>query len=69
MHYALSDLEWVKLGETGWTRASVTLADGDSAANPSSTKAENRIHGPALVTYDRHRTGITVHVEDAPDAS
>jgi hypothetical protein len=63
MHYALEDLDWVSLGDTGWERASVTLEKGDTATNPASTKEENVIHGPALVSYDRHRTGITVHVE------
>jgi hypothetical protein len=66
MHYAFKDMEWVDLGETGWSRASVTLDEGDSAVNPASGKPENVLRGPAVVTYDRHRTGINVHVEDVP---
>jgi len=46
----------------GWTRHIVELAEGDTADNPCSTKGP--IYGPAFVTYDCHRSGITVHVDN-----
>lgn len=61
-HYALDDLDWIDLGDTGWTRAAVVLDAGESADNPASTKGP--IYGPAIVTYDRYADGgIRVHVE------
>lgn len=49
----------------GWTRHIVQLDKGDTADNPASTKGP--IHGPGLVVYDRHHTGITVHEYDNAD--
>lgn len=65
--YKLDDLDWVPLGH-GWERAAVLLERGDTASNPASTKEENVLRGPASVTYDRHRSGIHVIVEDHPTA-
>lgn len=63
MHYDLSDLDWIDLGETGWKKASVTLDKGDSARDPSST--HRKIYGPAIVTYQQAPDGgIDALVED-----
>ena len=66
MHYGLHDLEWEDVGN-GWERAVGKLADGDSATNPASTNRP-AIHGPAVVTYERHRTGMNIYVEE-PEAA
>lgn len=50
----------------GWERHLVELKEGDSAVNPSSTKPENVLRGPAFVVYDRHTTGITTTVYAHP---
>jgi hypothetical protein len=63
MHYTNADLTWTDAGE-GWTIARVELAKGDTAWNPASSKAENAIHGPAVVTYHRSRASITAYVDD-----
>ena len=65
MHYAYDDMEWVKLGETGWSRASVTLDESDTAWQPGSTKRV--IYGPAVVTYEiAPDGGASATVEDVP---
>lgn len=46
MHHNLNDLTW---------RASVTLREGDTAANPASP--ERPIHGPGRVIYTKHTDG------------
>jgi hypothetical protein len=56
-------LDWVSLGETGWARASVTLAEGETAWNPASTRSV--LVGPAVITYERAPDGgVTARVED-----
>lgn len=60
MHYAYGDLDWQSAGE-GWETATVELGEQDTAWNPASTK--HVVYGPAKITYERHRTGITAYVE------
>lgn len=57
MHYDHSALDWIKLGDSGWRRASVTLDAGDTAWQPGSTSRV--IYGPAVVTYDEAPDGGT----------
>jgi hypothetical protein len=54
-HYGYDELEWIPLGDTGWSRASVTLDARDTASDPGSTKRV--IYGPGIVTYDRAPDG------------
>lgn len=59
-HYKLEQLEWRDLGN-GWSEASVTLREGDTATNPASTKGP--LYGPAKVTYQKAPGGIRTIVE------
>lgn len=60
MHYSYGQLDWQPLGD-GWERAVATLAEGDSAWNPASTK--HVLYGPSVVTYDRAPDGGIVATE------
>ena len=57
MHYDYDSLEWVNLGDSGWKRASVTLAEGETAWQPGSTKRV--IFGPCVVLYEQAPDGGT----------
>jgi hypothetical protein len=46
----------------GWSFAGIVLKRGETAWNPASTKGP--IHGPGLVEYHMHYTGIKVYEED-----